>query len=448
MKGITLEKAARLCKGTLVGADAPERELGQVVIDSRLIQAGDLFVAFKGERVDGHDFIARALEAGAGCCLTERLPEGVTGPCILVDDVQTALEEIAAGYRETLSLPILGITGSVGKTSAKECVSSVLSQRLKVLKTEGNLNNQIGVPMTLSRIGPEHQAAVVEMGINGFGQMRQLARMVRPTIGLFTVIGHAHLEFLHDLDGVLQAKTEMLEFLPPDGLVILNGDDPLLRRYPCSIKKMYFGLSEGCQVRALDVKTDPEGRSSCTIWYQQRGFRVSIPAFGKHMIYAALEGAAAGFALGLSDEEIIAGIEAYEPVGRRSAVTDTGKVLLIDDCYNANPDSVKSGIDSMAALGRRRVCILGDMLELGDLAPELHREIGRYAEEKGVELVLSCGQFGDEIVSGAGASGRVFDTAEQLIAALPGLLQPGDAVLVKASRGARFERISEAIKAM
>ena len=448
MKGISLELAARLCQGELIGAEDPSRELGQVVIDSRQIRPGDLFVAFKGEHADGHDYIARALAAGAGCCLAERIPEGVSGPVILVEDVQSALEKLAAGYRESLRLPIIGITGSVGKTSAKECVASVLSQRLKVLKTEGNLNNQIGVPMTLSRIEPEHQAAVVEMGINGFGQMRELARMVRPDIGLFTVIGHAHLEFLHDLNGVLRAKTEMLEYMSPEGLVILNGDDPLLRDFGCVQRRLRFGMSEGCEVRALDVQTDPQGHFSCAIQYKDHNFSVKIPAFGKHMVYAALEGAAVGFALGLSEEEIAAGIAAYEPVGRRAAVTDTGKLLLIDDCYNANPDSVRSGIDSMAALGRRRVCILGDMLELGDEGPELHRQVGEYAAEKGVELVLSCGQLGAEITRGAGAAGRYFDTAEDLIEALPGLLQQGDAVLVKASRGARFERISEAIKTL
>ena len=445
MNAMTIERAAAACGGRLCGAEHKDAALGRVIIDSRAVQPGDLFVAYRGENTDGHRFIASALEKGAACCLAEVLPESVSGPVLLVENVQTALEQIVEACRETLSLPVIGITGSVGKTSAKEMIAAVLSQRFRVLKTEGNLNNQIGVPMTISRITPEHEIAVVEMGISGFGEMRTLSRMAKPTLGVFTVIGHAHLEFLHDLNGVLAAKTEMLENMAPDAWIVVNGDDALLRDFPCSQKKLTVGLGEGNMLRAEDVRQTPEG-SSCVICGMDRRIRAEIPAFGRHMVYAALEGAAVGILQGLTDEEIEAGIRAFEIVGRRAAVCDTGSITLVDDSYNANPDSVRCGVDSLLTLPGRHVCILGDMRELGENAPAMHFDVGRYAAEKGVDEIWSSGACGAALAEGAGEKGRCFESVETLIAALPALVHRGDAILVKASRGARFERVSEALK--
>ena len=445
MNAMTIERAAAACGGRLCGAEHKDAALGRVIIDSRAVQPGDLFVAYRGENTDGHRFIASALEKGAACCLAEVLPEGVSGPVLLVENVQTALEQIVEACRETLSLPVIGITGSVGKTSAKEMIAAVLSQRFRVLKTEGNLNNQIGVPMTISRITPEHEIAVVEMGISGFGEMRTLSRMAKPTLGVFTVIGHAHLEFLHDLNGVLAAKTEMLENMAPDAWIVVNGDDALLRAFPCSQKKLTVGLGEGNMLRAEKVQQTPEG-SSCVICGMDRRIRAEIPAFGRHMVYAALEGAAVGILQGLTDEEIEAGIRAFEIVGRRAAVCDTGSITLVDDSYNANPDSVRCGVDSLLTLPGRHVCILGDMRELGEDAPAMHFDVGRYAAEKGVDAVWASGKYGADLAAGAGEKGRCFESVEALIEALPTLAHRGDAILVKASRGSRFERVSEALK--
>ena len=330
MTGMTIEKALRACGGRLCGEAPLSRELGRVVIDSREIQPGDLFVAYKGERVDGHDYISAALDRGAACCLAERVPEGESRGVILTDDVQRALEDIAAAYRDTLTLPIVGITGSVGKTSAKEMISAVLASRWRVRKTDKNLNNQIGVPMTLSRITPEDEIAVVEMGISGFGEMSRLGRMVRPRIAVYTLIGHAHLEFLHDLDGVLRAKTEMLDWLDGDGLVVYNGDDEKLKAFPFRHRSVSFGLGADCAVRAENVVSAAEG-TECEIVSDERRFRVRIPAFGRHLVYAALEAAAVGMELGLADEEIARGIASFETVGRRAAVVRTGKITLLDD---------------------------------------------------------------------------------------------------------------------
>ena len=447
MDGMTIARAAEACGAVLCGVDAPDTALGRIMIDSRAVQPGDLFAAYRGERVDGHDFIAGALQKGAACCLAERLPEGVTGPVLLVGDVQRAVEEIAAAYRAALSLPVVGITGSVGKTSAKEMIAAVLSRRFRVLKTEGNLNNQIGVPMTVSRITKEHEIAVVEMGISGFGEMRALSRIVRPDIGVFTVIGHAHLEFLHDLDGVLAAKTEMLENMAPDAPIVVNGDDPLLRAFPCSQRKITVGLGADNLLRAEALRQEPDG-TRCLIRGLGRAISAEIPTFGKHMVYAALEGAAVGILLGLTDAEIEDGIRAYETVGRRAAVVETGLLTLVDDSYNANPDSVRCGLDSLLMLPGRHVAVLGDMLELGPDSGAMHVEIGRYAAEKGIDALWCCGRYGAQLAEGAGAAGCCFADVDALIAALPALVRPGDAILVKASRSARFERVSEALKVL
>ncbi|MBQ6464760.1 MAG: UDP-N-acetylmuramoyl-tripeptide--D-alanyl-D-alanine ligase [Oscillospiraceae bacterium] len=443
---MTIERAARLCGGRIAGACEPETELGAIVIDSRAVRPGDLFAAYKGERADGHDYIAAAFGRGAACCLAERVPEGETRPLLLVESVQAAVEAIAAGYRETLSLPVVGITGSVGKTSAKEMIASVLSQRLRVLKTEANLNNHIGVPMTISRIAPEHEAAVVEMGISGFGEMTRLTQIARPDIAVFTVIGHAHLEYLHDLDGVLRAKTEMLDGMAADAPALVNGDDEKLRGLVCRQKKLCFGLGENNDLRAENVRALPDGGTACELAGLGRRIAVTIPAFGRHLLYAALEGALVGILLGLSDEEIAAGVAAFEVVGRRGAVTDTDYVTLIDDCYNANPDSCRSAIDSLLALPGRHVCILGDMLELGPESARMHYELGRYAAERGAELVLTTGELSAETARGAGERSIHYVNRDALIGALPAVLRRGDAVLVKASHGARFDAISEAIK--
>ena len=445
---MTLKKAAECCGGTLKNCKDASLGISRAVIDSRAVEPGDLFVAYRGEKTDGHRYIESALEKGAVCALAEYLPEGVEGPVLLTDNVQKALEAICTAYRESLQIPVVGITGSVGKTTAKEMVAAVLSQRYNTLRTEGNHNNQIGVPMTVSRIEPEYEAAVVEMGISGFGEMTGLAAVAKPTVAVFTVIGRAHLEFLHDLDGVFRAKTEMLAFLPPDGTVVANGDDALLSKISCPQRVLLYGTGENCDVRADEIELLPEGRTRCRIRYEDRVIHADVPAFGRQMVYAALEGAAVGIVLGLSDKEIEAGIASYKTVGRRNAVVDTGFVTLVDDCYNANPESMRCAVDSLSACTGRRVCLLADMLELGEDSPKLHLELGRYAAEKGIDLVAACGELGNNIAEGAGERGQWFASRDAMIEALPTLLKKGDRVLVKASLGMHMEHVAEAVKAL
>ena len=420
--------------------------------DSRAVTPGCLFAAIRGERSDGHDYIAAAAEKGALCALCERKPTGEAPlPLILVENTVTALGDLAAVYRRQFDIPVLGVTGSVGKTTAKEMIAAVLAQRLRVHRTQGNFNNDLGVPLTLFGLDETHEAAVIEMGISHFGEMRRLAEIVRPGMALYTAIGSAHLEFLGDFGGVLRAKTEMLELLPEDGVVFVNGDDETLRRLSCRQRLVRFGLSPDCTVRGENVR--PLGTEGTALEIVAEGRRIPahINAFGGHLATAALGAAAVGLELGLTDAEIAAGLAAYVPVGSRSGLIRTDKITIIDDCYNANPSSVAAALDSLSELPARRVSILGDMGELGETAERLHFETGVHAAEKGIELIVACGALSRSTAEGAeraGGKAVYFAEKEALLAALPGLIEAGDAVLVKASHSRKFEDVVEALKTL
>ena len=440
MKDMTIFSAARAAGGRVAGCgqDAP---LSGGVIDSREAGPGLMFCALPGERADGHEYMRSALEKGAACCLATHVPEGVTGPVILVDDVRSAMAKIAGACRDRLGIPVVGITGSSGKTTAKEMCAAVLSQKYNTLKTEKNFNNELGVPLTLFRIGPEHGAAVVELGINHFGEMSRLGAMAKPDIAVYTLIGRSHLEALGDLDGVLRAKGELVEHMPPDGMLIVNGDDEKLAAWRPARRKLTFGLGEGCDVRGVGFAPRGAEGSALTVLAGERRIELFLPAYGRHLAYAALAAAAVGIELGLSDGQIAAGAADYAPVGRRARIIETPSLTVIDDCYNANPDSVKMAIASAGALGGRLVCILGDMLELGELSEQMHREVGEAARAAGA-LLLTAGE------RSAAMGGEHFASKAELISALPRLLKRGDRVLVKASHSMAFEEISDALRAL
>ena len=440
MRDMTIFSAARAAGGRVAGCgqDAP---LSGGVIDSREAGPGLMFCALPGERADGHEYMRSALEKGAACCLATHVPEGVTGPVILVDDVRSAMAKIAGACRDRLGIPVVGITGSSGKTTAKEMCAAVLSQKYNTLKTEKNFNNELGVPLTLFRIGPEHGAAVVELGINHFGEMSRLGAMAKPDIAVYTLIGRSHLEALGDLDGVLRAKGELVEHMPPDGLLIVNGDDEKLAAWRPARRKLTFGLGEGCDVRGVGFAPRGAEGSALTVLAGERRIELFLPAYGRHLAYAALAAAAVGIELGLSDGQIAAGAADYAPVGRRARIIETPSLTVIDDCYNANPDSVKMAIASAGALGGRLVCILGDMLELGEQSEQMHREVGEAARAAGA-LLLTAGE------RSAAMGGEHFASKAELISALPRLLKRGDRVLVKASHSMAFEEISDALRAL
>ena len=426
-----------------VRGELPISEITSITTDSRTVVPGCLFAAIPGKNTDGHDYIPMAAEMGASCVLCSRYVDADI-PQIRVEDTLTALRRIAAFYRCQFDIPFVGITGSVGKTTAKEMIGAVLSARFNTLRTEKNFNNELGVPLTLFRLREEHEAAVVEMGISDFGEMTRLAEMVHPDIAVFTLIGDAHLEFLGDHSGVLRAKAEILNGMSEDGVVIANGDDDTLRGYSFGRRTVWFGLGENCDVRASEIENDGTSAVKCVITAGNRTIPVRIPAFGRHMVYAALMGAAVGMELGLSDEEIARGIAAYETVGSRGRVLDTGIVTILDDCYNANPTSTSAALDTLASMPGRHVAILGDMLELGESGPALHEEVGRKAASA-AELVLACGEVSRSVAYGAAERARWFPDTDSLIEALPSYIRAGDTVLVKASHAMGFDAVVESL---
>lgn len=421
----------------------PMEEITAITTDSRALTPGCLFAAIPGARVDGHDFIADAARAGAACVLCNRFADAAI-PQIKVPDTQLALRRIAAFYRCQFDIPFVGVTGSVGKTTAKEMIASVLSARFDTLRTEKNFNNELGVPLTLFRLRAGHEAAVIEMGISGFGEMTRLTDMVRPSIAVFTLIGDAHLEFLGDRAGVLRAKGEIVAGMPEDATVIANGDDELLREHDFGRRTVLFGIGENCGVRAVEVENDGLNGMRCVILAGDRRIPVRIPAFGRHMIYAALMGAAVGLELGLTDAEIQTGIARFQNVGSRGRVVATDYCTILDDCYNANPTSAQAAVDSLAMLPGRHVAILGDMLELGENGPALHAELGRHAAGTGAE-VAACGVLSKHTAEGAGKTARWYPDTASLIAALPEIVKSGDTVLVKASHSMGFDAVVRAI---
>lgn len=442
MRNLTIS-AIREITGGEASCDLPARGITAITTDSRTMVAGCLFAAIAGARVDGHDFIPAAAEAGAACVLCTRFVDAPV-PQICVPDTQAALRQIAAFYRMQFDMPVVGVTGSVGKTTAKEMIASVLSSRFDTLRTEKNFNNELGVPLTLFRLREHHETAVVEMGISGFGEMTRLTKMVHPTMAVYTMIGDAHLEFLGDRAGVLRAKAEMIAGMPEDGVVIANGDDELLRRNRFGRRTILFGRGAECDVRAVEVENDGTDGMKCVILYGERRIPVRIPAFGGHLVYAALMGAAVGMELGLTDAEIREGIARFRNVGSRGRVVTTDYCTILDDCYNANPTSTKAAIDSLTMLGGRPVAILGDMLELGETGPVLHEELGAYAAQAGVQ-VIACGTLSRYTAAGAGKDALWYPDVESLLAALPEIVSKGDAVLVKASHSMGFDAVVRAI---
>ena len=451
MKNLTIENIVAAILGDWHGnAALLEKEVSFITTDSRNVEENCLFAAIKGENSDGHDYIGTSIEKGALCVIAERLPAGDALPVIVVKNTVEALGDLAAFYRRQFDIPVLGITGSVGKTTAKEMVSVVLSRRFNVHKTPKNLNNELGVPLTLFGLDESMQFAVIEMGISHFGEMRRLAEIVRPDMALYTTIGSAHLEFLGDFEGVLKAKSEMLDYLPEDGVVFVNGDNETLQKLTCKQEICRYGVSRGCDVSAENISLLGTDGMELDIVSGTRRIPAKINSFGVHMVTAALGAAAIGLYMGLTDAEISAGIADYVPVGSRSGIIKTDKITIIDDCYNANPTSVAAAIDSLAMLRGRRVCVLGDMGELGETAAELHFETGTHAVNKGINLVITCGELSANTAEGAKSAGCTnvvhFKDKAELIYELPKLIENGDAVLVKASHGKKFEEIVESLK--
>ena len=462
MKNMTPEAIAKACDGRYTGPESIiNREVTGVVIDSRKVEEGNLFIPIKGARVDGHDFIPQVFEKGALLVLSEKeLPEE-TGPYILVDSTQEALKKIAAYYRSVLKIRVVGVTGSVGKTSTKEMIASVLSQKYNVLKTEGNFNNEIGLPLTVFRLREEHKVAVLELGISHFGDMKPLGEIARPDICVITTIAECHLENLGDRDGVLKEKTDIFTYMKPGGVAVLNGDDDKLANVKDAGGRapVFYGKGLGRQVRAENITPRGIEGTDCRIVMGDDAIEVHISVPGEHMVYNAMAAAAVGRLLGLSPEDIREGIIKAGTIAGRCNILHRDQLTIIDDCYNANPHSMRAALDLLSQAEGRKIAVLGDMFELGSEEYELHYNIGKYAAEKGIDFLLCVGERSEYMKKGAEDALELtpknrlnrmrkvvhMPDLENMPEVLKGLLEPGDTVLIKASHSMGFEKILEMI---
>ena len=454
MKFMTLKAIAKSCGGTYYGpADNLEKCVAGIAIDSRKIQNDWLFAATVGERVDGHSFIESCYEKGVLCCLGEKAPICEDHSYIQVASTFQALKDIAEYYRSTLEIPVVGITGSVGKTSTKEMISSVLGVKFNTLKTAGNFNNEVGLPLTVFNIRETHEAAVLEMGISDFGEMHRLSKIARPNICVITNIGLCHLEFLGDRDGVLRAKSEIFDFAAEGAKAIVNGDDDKLHTLKSreDLDVTLFGMDSSNDIYAKQVENLGLDGLQCVISTPAGEFSAHIHIPGMHMVYNALAGTSVGLALGLTLEEIKAGIESAQTISGRNNIIHTEKYTIMDDCYNANPVSMKASLDVLSTALGRKVAILGDMGELGADELALHYTVGEHAAKKQIDLLLCVGTLSEEIVKGAKAvnpeiNAEVFTTKEELLEKLSELLADGDSILIKASHFMQFEKIVNALQ--
>ena len=420
-----------------------------VTTDSRAVQPGQLFIPLVGERFDGHAYISKALDGGAAGCLTAAAPETLLPGklYIQVADTRLALKALASWYRDKFDLPVVQVTGSAGKTTTKEMIASVLSQRYNTLRTEGNFNNDIGAPLTLLRLMPEHQAAVIETGMNHFGEIRYLGEMVRPDIAVITNVGDAHIENLGNTrQGILRAKCEIFENLTPEGIAVLNGDDELLNTVTLPRTILRCGVGDGCDVRVTDIDDRGLEGVACTVTIEGEHYRLTTSAPGRYMIYPMAMAAAIGRRLGLTREEIAAGVAAYTTVGSRMhLIRLPGERLVIDDCYNANPQSMAEGLRMLAASpAQHRVAVLGDMGELGQLTAQAHRDMGALTRRLGLTAVA----VGEKMhaLTETDPQAQWFATVEEAMPAIRQLFTPGTAVLVKASHAMHFERIVQELE--
>ena len=426
----------------LQGSDAA---VTQVSTDSRSVPAGALFVPLVGERFDGHAYIGKALESGAAGCLTAQTPEVLLPGkfYIQVEDTRLALKALASWYRGKFDLPVVQVTGSAGKTTTKEMIACVLGRRFRTLKTQANFNNDIGTPLTLLELAPEHQAAVIETGMNHFGEIRYLGEMVRPDIAVITNVGDAHIENLGNTrQGILRAKCEIFENLAPDGVAVLNGDDPLLNTITLPQRILRCGTGEGCDVRVTEVDDRGLEGVACTVTTAKTSYRLKTPSPGAYMIYPLAMAAAIGEYLGLTAEEITAGAADYVPVGSRMHLIPVdGQRLIIDDCYNANPQAMAEALRMLAkSRHRRKVAVVGDMGELGELTEQAHRDVGTLARELGLDGMIAIGEK-MRALQKADPSALWFPDVPAALPALRECFTPDTAVLVKASHAMHFENI-------
>ena len=458
METRSLKLIAEACGAEIIGV-AADAEVKAVCIDSRTAKTGDLFFAIKGDKFDGHDFVAEVAVKGVEAIVVERKKVPVFGlncPLLAVDDVRAALGKLAAAYRREFDLPLIAVGGSNGKTTVKELLASVLRQKFSTLASEASFNNDIGVPMTLLRLEKSHQAAVLEAGTNHPGELAPLVKMIAPKFGIITNIGREHLEFFGDVAGVAQEEGALAELLPVDGKLFVNGDsewsDKIVARTKAQVVRVGFGeKNDWC---AKKVRLDKNGVTfQVTAPKEEFGGEYRVNLLGKHQAVNSLLAMAIGAELGLTREQIQRGLAECQPAKMRLNFWEADGVRVLDDSYNANADSTIAALETLCGLPLqgRRVAVLGDMAELGAHSTAAHAEVGRRAAELEVGQLFAVGKMAAVTGKAARDAGlmRVFEFAdvESALNVVKGFLKPGDVVLLKASRAARLERIAEMLKA-
>jgi UDP-N-acetylmuramoyl-tripeptide--D-alanyl-D-alanine ligase len=444
---LTLEEILRATQGRLeaAGAAAPQLVSGYST-DSRTLQPGDLFFALHGERFDGHDYVDAAMRRGAAAAIVER-PQSCPLPQIVVDDVLGALHSLAASARRKWGGTVVGITGSAGKTTTKEAVAACLSVVLTVSRSAGNLNNHIGLPLSMLRVSEQAHVAVLEYAMNHAGEIRRLAEIVPPDVAVVTNVGYAHIENFDSIEGIAAAKRELVEALSPRGVAVLNADDVRVREFARSHpgRTVFFGFGEDAEVRGEILETGLEGSR-----FRVQGveFQTSLP--GRHGVRNVLAAIAVAQVFGIPVERLPAAVAQLRVGAMRGEILRRNGVTIINDCYNSNPDAVREMLDLLRDLpAERRIAVLGEMLELGRWSEALHRQVGRYAAECGVSVLVGIRGGARYMVDAAmaarlpGHAAYFFPEPEPAGEALRGLVQPGDAVLFKGSRGTHVERALE-----
>ena len=454
MNALKISEIVEATGGTLLHGD-PDATFIDISTDTRVIKPGMLFVALKGDSFDGHNFVEAAFSSGAAGCVVSREMDA-DGNVILVKDTLKALGDIAAFYRNQFSIPFVGITGSVGKTTTKDMIACALSAKYNVLKTQGNFNNQIGLPLTLFRLTDEHEIGVTEMGMSGFGEIDALAGMVKPDTAVFTNIGLSHIEKLGSRENILKAKTEMLNHLQPDGFVVLCGDDDMLWSLKDSLafSHVYYGVeNKACDIFATDISTTDTKETTFTIREGNDSLKVTIPVLGEHNIKNALAAYATAMHHGVDRAAFVTAMRNFVPGKMRQNILEVSGITVINDCYNASPSSVEAGLKILSQIdkNRRKIAVLGDMLEMGKWSVDAHALVGKMVVDNKVDYLVTVGKNSVHIAKGAEEAGFAkdhvisFETNNQVIAYLDTLLTTGDIVLVKASRGMKLEEVVEHI---
>ncbi|HEY0941669.1 MAG TPA: UDP-N-acetylmuramoyl-tripeptide--D-alanyl-D-alanine ligase [Steroidobacter sp.] len=417
-----------------------------VSTDSRQVSIGNLFVALRGERFDAHDFLNDVAARGAAAVVVERIPDGLSVPALVVPDTRVALREIGTFWRKKFAIPVIGVTGSNGKTTVKEMVASILSAAYgpdQILATRGNLNNDIGVPLTVFRLTSSMKAAVVELGMNHPGEIADITAVALPTVGLVNNAQREHQEFMESVEAVAKENGCVIQGLPADGVAVFPADDPftsLWRSYAGQRKVMTFGLSNDADVTCTFQVND--FGSDLSITAGGKHFQAKLSAAGVHNVRNALAATACALAIGVPEEAVIRGLEAFAPVnGRLQRKTAKSGALVIDDTYNANPDSVRAAIDVLSHASSPRVLVLGDMGEVGDEGPQFHVEVGNYARDSGIEHLLTLGTLAKHASNAFGKGATHFDDIDSINQAAEAMITAGTTALVKGSRFMKMERI-------